>query len=122
MLIAQEIYFQIHECSPTIVAYENLRGLSTRGKRGKLAKIVNYMYKRSDALATRISNWHSIQNYVPVLTPVNPQNTSRIHFNCGGVIQRSIQSWDRAPCNRCGKIVNTQRNAPLRIAEKAFPS
>ena len=120
MLIAQEVYFQIHNFSPTIVAYENLRGLSTRGIRGMLAKIVNYMYKRSDALAIRISDWYSIQNHAPVLIPVNPQNTSRIHFNCGGVIQRTVQSWDRAPCNRCGKIVNTQRNAPLRIAEKAF--
>ncbi|TFH30064.1 MAG: hypothetical protein E4G98_02775, partial [Promethearchaeota archaeon] len=108
MHIAQEIYFQIHEFSPTIVAYENLQGLSTRGKRGKLAKIVNYMCKRSDALANRISDWYSIQNYAPKLIPVDPQNTSKIHFGCGGVIQRTIQSWDRGTCNRCGTMVNTQ--------------
>jgi hypothetical protein len=122
MIIAQDVYFQIHANSPQIVAYENLWGLSTRGKRGQLAKIVNYMYKRSDALATRIDEWYSVQSHAPSLVPVDPRNTSKIHFNCGGVIQRMIRSWDRAPCNRCGKIVNTQQNAPLRIAEKAFPS
>ncbi|MHA1744884.1 MAG: hypothetical protein ACTSWW_02725 [Promethearchaeota archaeon] len=122
MLITQEVYAQIKYYSPQIVAYENLRGMSTRGKRGTLAKIVTYMYKRSDALATRINEWHSIQTHAPLLTPVNPRNTSKIHFDCGGVIQRTIQKWDRAPCNRCGKMVNTQLNAPLRIAAKAFPS
>ena len=120
MLIAQEIYTQIQYFSPKIVAYEDLRGLSTQGKKGNLAKIVNYMYKRSDALATRINSWYSVQSQQPSLVAVNPRNTSKIHFNCGGVIKRTIQKWDRAPCNRCGQIVNTQLNAPLNIAEKAF--
>lgn len=120
LLIAQEVYYQCHINTPHIVAYENLRGLSTRGKRGYLAKIVNYMYKRSDALATQIDEWYSVQNWKPSLIPVDPRNTSKIHFGCGGVIQRTIRNWDRAPCNRCGKIVNTQLNAPLRIAEKAY--
>ncbi|MHA1744541.1 MAG: hypothetical protein ACTSWW_00990, partial [Promethearchaeota archaeon] len=53
MLIAQEVYAQIKYHTPHIVAYENLRGMSPRGKRGTLAKIVTYMYKRSDALAAR---------------------------------------------------------------------
>jgi len=122
MLIAQEVYAQIKYHTPQIVAYENLRGMSPRGKRGKLAKIVNYMYKRSDALATRITEWYSIQTHRPLLIPVNPRNTSKIHFKCGGVIQRTIHKWDRAPCHRCGQMVNTQLNAPLRIAAKAFPS
>jgi len=122
MLIAQEVYFQCHVNTPHIVAYENLRGLSTRGKRGYLAKIINYMYKRSDALATRINDWYSVQSWAPLLVPIDPRNTSKIHFGCGGIIQRTIRNWDRAPCNRCGKIVNTQRNAPLRIAEKAHSS
>ena len=120
MLIAQEIYFQCLLNSPNIVAYENLRGLSTQGKRGYLAKIVNYMYKRSDALATRLTDWYLTQPRAPSLVPVDPRYTSKVHFGCGGVIQRTIRSWDRALCNRCGKIVNTQCNAPLRIAEKAF--
>ena len=120
LLIAQEIYAKIHYFTPQIVAYEDLRGLSTQGKKGKLAKIVNYMYKRSDALAIRINDWYSVQSQTPSLKPINPRNTSKIHFNCGGVIQRTIQRWDRAPCKRCGKIVNTQQNAPLNIAEKAF--
>ncbi len=122
MLIAQEVYAQIKYHTPHIVAYENLRGMSPRGKRGTLAKIVTYMYKRSDALAARINEWYSIQSHAPLLTPVNPRNTSKIHFGCGGVIQRTIHKWDRAPCNRCGKMINTQLNAPLRIAAKAFPS
>ncbi len=119
-LIAQEIYSKIHYYNPKIVAYEDLKGLSTRGKRGKLAKIVNYMCKRSDALAMRIKDWYSVQSQSPLLKSVDPRNTSKIHFNCGGTIQRTIQNWDRAPCNQCAKMVNTQLNAPLRIAEKVF--
>ena len=120
LLIAQEIYSKIHYYNPEIVAFENLKGLSTRGKRGKLAKIINYMCKRSDALAMRIEDWYSVQSQSPLLKSVDPRYTSKIHFNCGGTIQRTIQNWDRAPCNRCAKMVNTQLNAPLRIAEKAF--
>ncbi len=78
------------------------------------------MCKRSDALAMRIKDWYSVQSQSPLLKSVDPRNTSKIHFNCGGTIQRTIQNWDRAPCNQCAKMVNTQLNAPLRIAEKAF--
>lgn len=36
------------------------------------------------------------------------------------MIQRTRGSWDKAPCKRCGQQVDTQLNAPLRIAEKLF--
>ncbi|MHA1675295.1 MAG: hypothetical protein ACTSYI_16915 [Promethearchaeota archaeon] len=72
------------------MAYENLRGLSTRGKRGYLAKIVNYMYKRSDALANQISDWYLTQTRALSIVPVDPRNTSKIHFGYGGVIQRTM--------------------------------
>jgi hypothetical protein len=117
--IAQAIYQYIQVYKPSIVAYEDLRGLSTHGKRGRLAKIVNYMYKRSDALADRLKQWDAVSLHCSHLQKVDPRYTSLIHFNCGGRIARNLISWDQAMCTQCGLRINTQLNAPLRIAEKA---
>jgi len=96
--IAQTVYQYIQVYKPSIVAYEDLRGLSTQGKRGKLAKIVNYMYKRSDALADRLQQWEAVSLHCSHFQRVDPQYTSLIHFNCGGRIARNLSSWDQAPC------------------------
>jgi len=119
LCIAKSIYTRIRNVRPRIVAYEDLRGMSTRGKRGSLAKIVNYMCKRSDTLAERVQAWLHILPNSPRFIAVNSRNTSKIHFQCGGTLQRGPGSWDIAPCTRCGQRVNTQLNAPLRIADKS---
>jgi hypothetical protein len=121
LCIAQVIYHYIQVYKPSIVAYEDLRGLSTDGKRGRLAKIVNYMCKRSDALADRLQQWDAMSPHYSHLQKVDPRYTSQIHFSCGGRIVRNLSSWDHATCTQCGLRVNTQLNAPLRIAEKGAP-
>lgn len=76
LCIAKAIYTQIQHIAPVHVAYENLRGLRTRGKRGTLVKVVNYMYKRSDGLANRLQEWNRFSVHIPQLNAVDPWNTS----------------------------------------------
>jgi len=91
---------------------------SPRGKRGALAKaIYNMPYKTSIfEKATQIAT--HILGYEVTLVYVNPRNTSKIHNNCGGTMQRSLKSYDYAVCDKCGIRINTHLNAAINIATK----
>ena len=91
---------------------------SPRGKRGALAKaIYNMPYKTSIfEKATQIAT--HILGYEVALVYVNPRNTSKIHNNCGGTMQRSLKSYDYAVCDKCGIRINTHLNAARNIATK----
>ncbi len=52
------------------------------------------------------------------LTTLPAFNSSRLHVGCGGIIQRSKEHYDIAPCSRCKKMVNTHYNAALYLESK----
>ena len=86
------------------------------GTKGALAKAIYtmpdslFIYKKAVWLA-------SLElGYDVVLEVVNPQYTSSLHYSCGGVLTRGKGQYDFAPCEKCGKRVNTHFNAALNIA------
>ena len=99
-------------------AVEDLN-ISTRGNRGALAKAITSMpdgkelYVKACAIASEVLQ-HKVE-----LVLVDPRYTSKIHYNCGGTLNRTNGKWDIAICNRCGLSVNTHLNASHNICEKA---
>lgn len=95
---------------------ENLN-LTTRGSRGALARAIASMpsdetlYYRSAKLAKRVA-----QKEIRVEL-ISNDGRSKFHVNCGGKLARSLANWDIAGCGRCGKDVNTHRNAARKLLE-----
>lgn len=91
---------------------------SPRGKRGAIAKAIYNMPHHINIFEKAVQIATYILGYEVKLVYVNPQNTSKIHNNCGGYIQRTPNSYDYAVCDKCGTRVNTHSNAALNIATK----
>ncbi|MHA1911928.1 MAG: hypothetical protein ACTSYA_09550, partial [Candidatus Kariarchaeaceae archaeon] len=45
------------------------------------------------------------------LVTLDARNSSRIHVDCGGQLQRDLDNYDIAPCSKCKQTVNTHANA-----------
>ncbi len=43
----------------------------------------------------------------------------KVHFGCGGRLDRGPGQWDYAPCDSCGKKVNTHQNAAKLLAARS---
>ena len=90
------------------------------GLKGALAKIfysfpdeIN-IYKKATSLASYFLG------YKVQLIPVNPSNTSKYHYNCGGRIERTNRFYDNAKCEKCNEMVNTHINAARNIKDKGI--
>ena len=90
----------------------------TRDTKGGLARAIcgmaddPYLYRRSMDIASELLGKEIQPVYID-------GRTSSIHFNCGGSLERSLQSWDFAACNKCLLLVNTHKNAAYNIRKKA---
>ena len=97
---------------------ENL-DIDATGKRGALAKAIynmpdsTFIYKKARWLASIELGYNIKLEVVPA------QNTSTIHYSCGGSLNRQPDQYDIAPCKRCKKAVNTHFNAAQNIASLA---
>lgn len=70
------------------------------------------LFKKAVLIATIISK-RTVK-----LVLVDPRNTSRLHNNCGGTLNRGSTSYDYAPCKKCNAKVNTHINAAKNIVQK----
>jgi hypothetical protein len=92
-----------------------------RGKRGALAKAIRSMPKGKMLFEKATVLASSMLGYEVQLVTVDQRGTSRYHNKCGGLIDRDPKKhYDRAPCKKCGKKVNTHTNAAKNIVEKGL--
>ena len=91
---------------------------NTRGKKGALAKAIFSMPYRENLFEKTVQIASHILGYEVKLIVVDPRNSSKYHYNCGGLIQRDWKNYDYAECKKCGKRVNTHYNAAKNIAKK----
>ncbi len=107
--VARLIATVVVETQAKALVTEKLDFLSPTGKKGKLGKAVTSMPKAKvveKALAI-LRSW----NYPVSHIQVNPWWVKfNIHHECGGKLDRDV-GWDRPPCTRCGKSVNSHTNA-----------
>ncbi|MFW9852902.1 MAG: zinc ribbon domain-containing protein [Candidatus Thorarchaeota archaeon] len=91
---------------------------NTRGKKGAIAKAVFSMPYRENLFEKAVQIASHILGYEVKLIGVDPRNSSKYHYNCGGLIQRDWKNYDYAECKKCRKRVNTHYNAAKNIAKK----
>ncbi|RMG32198.1 MAG: hypothetical protein D6732_13665 [Methanobacteriota archaeon] len=98
-----------------ILVTERLKGISTKGKRGKLAKAIMSMGKDKvimDAVAI-LKGWGKQIILIQAL-PWNVKFST--HHQCGGNLIRK-RLWNVVPCDRCNTMVNTHENAAKLLAD-----
>lgn len=117
-LAAEIVYLLVTTYRATKVGLEDL-SLTTRGLRGNLAKVVNWMAKRSTFIKTTAESWLQAGRQPGRVVLVEPQGTSQTHYGCGGSLDRS-GDWHHPTCRRCGEIVDAHINAATHIAQRAF--
>jgi hypothetical protein len=103
---------------PAVLGLENLATLRTNGKRGALAKIVNYMVKRQAPIVSQVETWLRACGQQGKLELVDPRHTSDRHFGCGSKV---VRQGDRGFCQRCGARMKIHHNAALNIAARTTP-
>jgi len=96
---------------------ENLN-FDPRGKKRSLAKAFYSMPDEMDIFEKAILIASKISSKQIKLIHINPRGTSSYHYNCKGRLSREHHYYDKALCNKCGSIINTQVNAALNIREK----
>ena len=96
--------------------------VSARGTSGTLAKAILNMPDELDIFeqATFLAAAHT--GIKVKLELINPRQSSRIHHDCGGRLQRDKKNWHVAPCKNCGQIVDTHHNAAMNIAAGGITS
>ncbi|MHA1202996.1 MAG: zinc ribbon domain-containing protein [Candidatus Heimdallarchaeaceae archaeon] len=93
----------------------------SKGKRGALAKAIKSMPKNRYLYDKAVMLASNILGYQIQLITVNQRGTSRYHNLCGGTIIRDLEkNYDKAPCKKCGKKINTHTNAAKNIVEKGL--
>jgi len=113
------VLFEVYQIyRPVVMGLENLATLNTRGKRGELAKIVNYMVKRQSPILNQVQTWLRSSGQSGKLDLVDPRHTSDRHFGCGGKMSRN---GIFGTCQRCRIQTNIHHNAALNIAARATP-
>lgn len=111
-LLANWLGQQLVSSGAQVLVMEDLQ-VHTYGTRNALAKAIESMpddiglYAR-EVLAVSLFTGHPCE-----LVTLSPFNSSRLHVGCGGVLHRSVDSYDVAPCSRCKQKVNTHYNAAL---------
>jgi hypothetical protein len=109
------VYEVARQIKPDALGYEDLGGLSPRGRRGTLAKVVTWMVKRLPALMAQVTRWG-----VPTaLTEVDAAGTSQRHHGCGGTLDFAAD-YHVGVCPRCGQRVDRHLNAAYNIAQRAL--
>jgi len=94
----------------------------TYGTKGALAKAIEsmaddtWLYAR-EVLAVRKFSSRDIK-----LIKVNAHNSSRIHVDCGGSIERDSDNYDIALCKKCNLMVNTHKNAAIYLVKDLIRS
>jgi hypothetical protein len=86
------------------------------GTKGALAKAI---YTMPDSLFIyQKAVWLASQElgYKLQLESVSPYHTSTIHYGCGGMLVRTQNQYNYAPCRKCGRKINTHTNAAHNIA------
>ncbi len=92
-----------------------------KGKKGALAKAIKSMPKSISLFEKATVLASNMLGYKVQLVTVDQRGTSRYHNKCGGKIERDPRNhYDRAPCKKCGKKVNTHTNAAKNIVEKGL--
>lgn len=117
-LAAEIAYLLVTTYRATTVGLENL-SLSTRGIRGNLAKVVNWMAKRGDFIRNTAESWLRAGNQPGAVILVDPRGTSQTHYGCGGALART-GDWHTPTCQRCRQRVNAHINAAAHIAQRAL--
>jgi hypothetical protein len=105
---------QLLAIQSTILVLEDL-DTNTRGTRGALAKAITQM---ADDFALFTRELLSLEMYTGdeyTLHTFSPYHSSSVHVGCGGKLVRdpSKEEYDIAPCQACGRYVNTHYNAAL---------
>ncbi len=107
------------EAKCKVLVHEDLE-IDPRGKRGALARAIQTMPNNSNILDKAILIASSILGFELKKESVDWRGTSRYHNGCGGIIERTPKKYDRAPCKRCGKTVNTHTNAAKNVRDKGI--
>ncbi|RMG28903.1 MAG: hypothetical protein D6732_18030 [Methanobacteriota archaeon] len=93
--------------------------VTTRKTKGSLAKAITTMPQKEELIAKALAICrklgHAVEHRI-----VNPRHVNfKVHFGCGGRLDRGPGQWDYAPCKRCGEKVNTHQNAAELLAARS---
>lgn len=114
-------YSAVVSTQAPILAMEDLASLGTRGKRGALAKIVNYMVKRQTPIVAKIQAWARAAQYPLEIKLVDPKNSSKNHFVSDGICSGKItRNGDVGTCSVCQQTAMAHHNAACNIAVRAI--
>jgi hypothetical protein len=98
------------------VALEASLQKDTKDKRGALAKAISSMPDNITLVIRELGAVNSLLNRNLKLVLVRKEGTSRFHYECGGVINRT---GDLGACRSCGELINIHENAAENIEERA---
>jgi len=129
--MTKSIFYMIKKYTPKVLAYENLRTMSTRGKKKPLTKITSEMIKRMGSVREegtiiyRVNKWCEFENINLKFEEVNARKTSKIHFKCRNSHQIKEISrktdWDYGFCINCEIFyIDTHLNACYNIASLGY--
>lgn len=103
--------------------YETLRlenlNLTTLGSKGALARAIVSMPSDERLYYRAVKLVAIVENRAINVELIKNDGRSKFHVDCDGKLARSLANWDISPCNRCGKEVNTHRNAAKKLVEVA---
>jgi len=112
---AEIIYTVIESTRPSYFFYEDLKGLSPRGKKGSFARLLTWMLTHNCSVLKLVESWCHASGIYTTFHEIDARNTSKFHVSCGGRLSRGLGQWDFAPCTRCHATVNTHENASFKL-------
>jgi hypothetical protein len=83
----------------------------TYGTRKALARAIESMADETKLYAREVYAVSLFTHRNCELVTLDARNSSRIHVDCGGQLQRDLENYDIAPCSKCKQKVNTHANA-----------
>ncbi|MFW9992303.1 MAG: hypothetical protein ACFFD4_09675 [Candidatus Odinarchaeota archaeon] len=117
---AESIYTVIEATRPAYFFYEDLKGLSPRGKKGSFARLLTWMLTRIASVIQLVETWCHTSGIPTSFHELDARKTSTFHVHCGGRLLRGPGQWDHAPCQRCGELVNTHENAAFTLIKRGL--
>lgn len=108
---------QLVGCGAEVLIMEDLK-VHTYGTRKALARAIESM---ADEKQLYLREVLAVQLYTQKnckLVTLPAFNSSRLHVGCGGMLDRSKEHHDLAPCKKCKRLVNTHHNATLFLEAK----
>lgn len=87
----------------------------TYGTKGALAKAIESMADDTSLYVREVMAVRKFTGKDVELVKTSAHNSSRIHVDCGGRLKRDFckNQYDIAQCSKCGKMVNTHKNAAI---------